>query len=122
MLFLLLSQQETGAYPSAAHVPGPGGAMVTQQGGNGMAANHNNGAYLSGLQKQQQQIQMLSPQQKQFLQSQMLVEQVRGLRAHLGLGFKDVLRVTKDFQSSSIVLDYIAVSVPLHKTAPTFIS
>ncbi|XP_053361440.1 mastermind-like protein 1 isoform X2 [Clarias gariepinus] len=72
--------QETGAYPSAAHVPGPGGAMVTQQGGNGMAANHNNGAYLSGLQKQQQQIQMLSPQQKQFLQSQMLVEQEKQLQ------------------------------------------
>ncbi|XP_017329100.1 mastermind-like protein 1 isoform X2 [Ictalurus punctatus] len=64
--------QEPGTYPSAPHVPGPG-AMVTQPGGNGMTANHNNAAYLSGLQKQQ--MQMLSPQQKQFLQRQIMAEQ-----------------------------------------------
>lgn len=74
---LILFQQEPGTYPSAPHVPGPGSAMVTQPGGSGMAANHNNAAYLSSLQKQQQQMQMLSPQQKQFLQRQMLAEQVR---------------------------------------------
>lgn len=70
----LQHSQEPGTYPSAPHVSGPGAAMVTQPGGSGMAANHNNAAYLSGLQKQQQ-MQMLNPQQKQFLQRQMMVEQ-----------------------------------------------
>lgn len=103
MLFLF--QQEPGTYPSAPHVPGPGGAMVTQPGGSGMAANHNNAAYLSGLQKQQQQqMQMMSPQQKQFLQRQMMAEQVRGQRAYLVLGVKDVLSyiISESFQSSNI--------------------
>lgn len=61
--------------------------MVTQPGASGMAANHNNAAYLSGLQKQQQ-IPMMSPQQKQFLQRQMMAEQVRGQRAYLVLGVR----------------------------------
>ncbi|XP_058253434.1 mastermind-like protein 1 isoform X2 [Hemibagrus wyckioides] len=64
--------QEPGTYPSTPHVPGPGAAMVTQPGSNGMAANHNNAAYLS-LQKQQ--MQMMTQQQKQFLQRQMMAEQ-----------------------------------------------
>ncbi|KAK3535569.1 hypothetical protein QTP70_016837 [Hemibagrus guttatus] len=67
------SQQEPGTYPSTPHVPGPGAAMVTQPGSNGMAANHNNAAYLSSLQKQQ--MQMMTPQQKQFIQRQMMAEQ-----------------------------------------------
>lgn len=89
---MFLFEQEPGTYPSAPHVSGPGSAMVTQAGGTGMTANHNNAAYLSGLQKQQQ-MQMLSPQQKQFLQRQMMAEQVRGHGARLGLGIKDVFTV-----------------------------
>uniref|UniRef100_A0A8B9H2C2 Mastermind-like transcriptional coactivator 1 n=1 Tax=Astyanax mexicanus TaxID=7994 RepID=A0A8B9H2C2_ASTMX len=71
------SQQEPGTYPSGPHVPGPGGAMTGQPGGSGMSTNHGTVPYMSNLQKQQQ-MQMLNPQQKQFIlgqQRQMMAEQ-----------------------------------------------
>lgn len=61
--------------------------MATQAGGNAMAPNHSNAAYLSGQAavaaalKQQHQQQQMMEQQKQYLlgqrQQQMMVEQVR---------------------------------------------
>lgn len=84
-------KQDQGSYPSAPHVPGPGNAMANQQGGNPMAGNHGNAAYLSGqaaqaqaLKQQQQQQQMqLMEQQQQYLRAQrqqqlMAGEQVSG--------------------------------------------
>uniref|UniRef100_A0A8C1KAE9 Mastermind-like transcriptional coactivator 1 n=1 Tax=Cyprinus carpio TaxID=7962 RepID=A0A8C1KAE9_CYPCA len=61
---------DSGSYPSAAHVPGPGNTMTPQQSSNSIPANHGSAAYM----KQQQQMQLMS-QQKQFLQRQMMAEQ-----------------------------------------------
>ncbi|XP_059378124.1 mastermind-like protein 1 [Carassius carassius] len=61
---------DSGSYPSAAHVPGPGNTMTPQQSNNSIQANHGSAAYM----KQQQQMQLMN-QQKQFFQRQMMAEQ-----------------------------------------------
>uniref|UniRef100_A0A671P874 Mastermind-like transcriptional coactivator 1 n=1 Tax=Sinocyclocheilus anshuiensis TaxID=1608454 RepID=A0A671P874_9TELE len=69
--FLTLSLQDSGSYPSTAHVPGQGNSMTPQQSSNSIPANHGSAAYMK---QQQQQMQLMS-QQKQFLQRQMMAEQ-----------------------------------------------
>ncbi|XP_067312853.1 mastermind-like protein 1 isoform X2 [Pseudorasbora parva] len=54
---------DSGSYPSGTHVSGPGNTMTPQAG-----STHSNAAYMK-------QMQMMSQQQKQFLQRQMLAEQ-----------------------------------------------
>ncbi|XP_052006340.1 mastermind-like protein 1 [Xyrauchen texanus] len=63
--------QDSGSYPTAAHVPGPGNTMTPQPSGNNIPGNHGNAVYM----KQQQQMQLMSQQQKQFIQRQMMAEQ-----------------------------------------------
>nr|XP_040030077.1 mastermind-like protein 1 isoform X2 [Gasterosteus aculeatus aculeatus] len=87
--------QDQNSYPAPPHGPGPGSAMTSVPGNNGMAAqsgsnamssNHGNAAYLSSQaaaaaalkqqqQQQQHQQQILEQQKQQYLQRQQLMEQ-----------------------------------------------
>ncbi len=71
-IYFFPSLQDSGSYPSSTHVPGPGNTMAPQQSSSSIPGSHSNAAYMK---QQQQQMQLIS-QQKQYLQRQMMVEQV----------------------------------------------